>query len=388
MAEYASDGTYYFRKGSFVKKYFSRLMERDINLKGEYYVSLVYNLLAEDGLKVSIYEVQHMLQWGTPEDLEQYVQWSDYFRRLAGPRKEMPSRDGQINLIPLAGRGSRFAKEGYDDPKPLIPVSGKPMVVQAASCLPPAGRNIFVCLSEHLERYPLREAISGAYPGAKIVGIDRVTQGQAETCLIGLDGEDSEAPLLIAACDNGMLYDAESCGRLLGDASVDAFVWTFRHHPSGVRNPEMYGWVELDGKDNVKRVSVKKAVSDNPYEDHAIVGTFYFRKARYFRDAYDMLVKRDIRVNGEYYVDSLANLLVEMGLKVKVFEIESYICWGTPDDLRTFEYWQSFFHKCAWHPYRLENDPREVQPTAMQASVTDMPWRRSALARSMRRVIR
>src|SRR6476660_1258726 len=34
------------------------------------------------------------------------------------------------------------------------------------------------------------------------------------------------------------------------------------------------------------------------------------------------------------------------------------------------------------------NEPSDVQPTAMQASVTDIPWRRKALARSMRRVMR
>ena len=73
MQEYASMGTYYFKKGAFVKKYFLELMDKEIDLKGEYYVSLVYNLLVEDTLKVSIYDVQHMLQWGTPEDVEEYL---------------------------------------------------------------------------------------------------------------------------------------------------------------------------------------------------------------------------------------------------------------------------------------------------------------------------
>jgi len=31
-------------------------------------------------------------------------------------------------LIPMAGEGSRFAKEGYQFPKPLIDVNGKPMI--------------------------------------------------------------------------------------------------------------------------------------------------------------------------------------------------------------------------------------------------------------------
>jgi hypothetical protein len=32
--------------------------------------------------------------------------------------------------------------------------------------------------------------------------------------------------------------------------------------------------------------------------------------------------------------------------------------FGTPNDLRTFEYWQSCFHKWDSHPYRLELDNR------------------------------
>ena len=68
------------------------------------------------------------------------------------------------------------------------------------------------------------------------------------------------------------------------------------------------------------------------------------------------MYRRDIRVNGEFYVDSCVNELLEMGLKVKVFEIDHYIGWGTPNDYQTYKYWQSFFHKVDWHPYRLEKD--------------------------------
>ena len=43
-------------------------------------------------------------------------------------------------------------------------------------------------------------------------------------------------------------------------------------------------------------------------------------------------------------------------LKVKVFEVENYICWGTPDDYETYLYWQNFFDKCSWHNYKVTND--------------------------------
>ena len=82
MEEFASSGTYYFKKGSYVKEYFAKLMQEDIHIKGEYYVSLVYNLLLSDGLKTSIYEIQHMLQWGTPQDVEEYNRWSSYFEEV------------------------------------------------------------------------------------------------------------------------------------------------------------------------------------------------------------------------------------------------------------------------------------------------------------------
>lgn len=357
MEEYASMGTYYFKKGSYVKKYFSELMEKDINLNGEFYVSLIYNLLVDDGLKVSIYDVQHMLQWGTPQDVEEYNGFSDYFRSVCETTPNIESHKANgINLIPLAGLGSRFSKEGFVDPKPLIAVSGKPMIVQAANYLPKAPKNIFVCLEEHLELYPLEKAIKKEYPDGKIVKLNKTTEGQACTCEVGLENENGDSPLLIAACDNGMLYTKEKYEALLNDTTIDAIVWSFRNHPSSERSPEMYGWIKTDENDTVTGVSVKKAISGTPRNDHAIVGTFYFRKTSYFLEALSQMYDKNIRVNGEFYVDSCLNELVEMNLNVKVFEIDHYIGWGTPNDYKTFKYWQSFFHKVAWHPYRLEND--------------------------------
>jgi hypothetical protein len=72
----------------------------------------------------------------------------------------------------------------------------------------------------------------------------------------------------------------------------------------------------------------------------------------------DHLIERDGRVNGEFYIDSCINDAIELGLRCYLFEVDNYLCWGTPNDLRTFEYWQSCFHKWHSHPYRLELDSR------------------------------
>ena len=47
-------------------------------------------------------------------------------------------------LVSMAGAGSRFAKEGYELPKPLIPISGEPMVVKAINDLPQGDEYTFV----------------------------------------------------------------------------------------------------------------------------------------------------------------------------------------------------------------------------------------------------
>lgn len=354
--EYASNGTYYFKKGSYIKKYFNELISKDINLKGEYYVSLIYNLLVEDGLKVSIYEIQHMLQWGTPQDVEQYNIWSKYFRNAILETPKPDFKKNSITLIPLAGRGSRFAKEGYIKPKPLIDVSGKPMIIQAAESLPNAQHHIFVTLQEHLNNYPLEGVLLKHYKNSKIIPISGVTQGQAITCSLGLNDVDTEASLLIAATDNGMIYNKDKYESLINDDNVDAIVFTFRNHVSSKNNPEMYGWVETDNLDNVSGVSVKVPISNDPFNDHAIVGTFYFRKVEFFNTSLKNLIDKNIRVNGEYYVDSLIQELLDLNLNIKYLEVDDYIGWGTPNDYETFVYWQSFFHKVSWHPYSLEKD--------------------------------
>ena len=356
MEEYASNGTYYFKKGSFVKKYFQELIDKNINLNEEYYVSLVYNLLVSNGLKVSIYEIQHMLQWGTPQDLEEYSMWSKYFSNILVQKKKLPKRIKSISLIPLAGKGFRFATLGYEKPKPLLEVSGKPMVIQAANSLPKSEKLIFVALKEHLKNCLLIKVLKDEFINPKIISLNNVTQGQAITCSLGLKDEDINSSLLISAADNGIVYDQKKYQKLIEDENVDAIIFTFRNHASSKNNPQMYGWVKTDHKNNAISVSVKVPISKKIHKDHAIVGTFWFKKVNFFNQGLKYLIKKKIKINNEYYVDSLMGELIDLGLNVKVFEVDNYLCWGTPNDYEKFIYWQSFFHKAQWHPYNLHKD--------------------------------
>ena len=71
-----STGTYYFKSGGLLKKYYQKQIDQKVMLKEEYYSSLTYNLLCRDGLKTYIYDkIHHFCQWGTPEDLKEYLFW-------------------------------------------------------------------------------------------------------------------------------------------------------------------------------------------------------------------------------------------------------------------------------------------------------------------------
>ena len=122
-------------------------------------------------------------------------------------------------------------------------------------------------------------------------------------------------------------------------------------------NPNMYAWMDVDNNNNIKHVSCKKFINGihDIKKSHVIIGTMFFRKAKYFINGLQKNYKENYRTNNEFYVDDVINQNIKDNLVVKVFEVDNYICWGTPDDYETYNYWQNFFHKCNWHPYNKKD---------------------------------
>ena len=246
------------------------------------------------------------------------------------------------NLIPMAGEGKRFADEGYDVPKLLIPVSGAPMIIQAIRSMPPSDKWVLVCRKEHIDKYHIDEVLKNEVKNCEIIPLDKTTEGQASTCLLAKDYIDMDKPLFIGACDNGMVINQEKWNKLTNDKSVDAIILTFTRQPNLTRNPKAWGWVVHDGV-YVKSISVKVPVSENPFNDHAVVGSFWFRTGRIFVEAAEQMIRKNIRTNNEFYVDSVPMEIIENGGKVVIFDLYQYIGWGTPIDLREYEHWEGVF---------------------------------------------
>ena len=67
-------------------------------------------------------------------------------------------------VVPMAGRGQRFAEAGYSVPKPLIPIHGQPMTRVVIGNLRPTRlhRFIFLILREHAEKHGLDALLTHA----------------------------------------------------------------------------------------------------------------------------------------------------------------------------------------------------------------------------------
>lgn len=360
MDEFASSGTYYFDTAQRMKDAFFLTKQKNLNVGGEYYVSLAYKSVLDGDNPVAVYPLQHFMQWGTPEDVAEYNVWSKAFKQLIEKDSFNHKPQGSL-IVPMAGLGQRFSNEGYALTKPLIPVSGLPMVAQATRDLPEAKQQVFVLRDDMPGRDAVVNELLNLYPRAIIKKINYITDGQACTATIGLDALKEELgnvpePITIGACDNGAIYSQTAFNKLLDNEDVDVIVWAVRGYPNALRHPKMFGWIkEEDGR--ISAISVKTPL-ESPAIDPIVLGTFTFKRIGDFRQAVASLIARDGRINGEFYIDSCINDAIQLGLRCYVFDVDSYLCWGTPNDLRTFEYWQSCFHKWQHHPYRLELDKR------------------------------
>ena len=238
-----------------------------------------------------------------------------------------------INLITLAGDGSRFFQEGYKIPKPLIPINGVPMIFRAVDCLPKADKYVFVCKTDHIEKYNLGTILAERYHNVEIITVDKTTKGQACTAEIGIINSSikDDDEILISSCDYGLEWNKEEYDKI----DSDVIVWTTVHNKAFSDNPSAYSWLDIDENKNLLKTYVKQKIFEDSYNNHAIVGTFYFKKSRYFLDSLKQIYKNNITSNGEFYIDNIFNMITN--LDVKIFDVEEYYCWGTPKDLKNYE---------------------------------------------------
>jgi len=230
-------------------------------------------------------------------------------------------------LIPMAGEGSRFAKEGYTFPKPLIDVNGKPMIQRVVENLDFDSEYIFLVRREHIEKYEgmldtLDRITNGRF---NHVVVDALTEGAACTALLARDLIDDDEDLLIANSDQVIDYEPENFNLIRNTSNFDAVVFTFNAvHPK-------WSFVKTNSRGYITEVAEKKPISNI-----ATCGIYWYRKGSDFVRYADRMIEKNIRVNNEFYIAPVYNELIEDGKTLVPFYVSKMHGLGTPEDLRFY----------------------------------------------------
>ena len=361
MQEFASSGTYYFKSADLMYQAFDWVVDNNAHVNNEYYISVAYQFLLKNNLETLVYPLQHFMQWGTPEDVVEYLEWSKVFRRMSEANNTISSKPKGSLIVPMAGLGKRFQDEGYVQTKPLIEVSGKSMVTTAIQSCPQAQQNMFVLRKDMPRVSQIQTELEQNFNHSQFQVLEELTEGQAITTLEGLkallhNNTPVDDPITVAACDNAIIYDHETWEHLNDNNDWDVVVWGGLNHVSAKRRPEMFGWIDYDRESlDILKVSVKQPIDDT-LSHPIIIGMFTFRNAKILQLCVEELVANNHKINNEFYLDSAVNEALQLGLRCKVFNVDHFISFGTPNDLKTFEYWQSCFSKWHAHPYDLKLD--------------------------------
>ena len=233
-------------------------------------------------------------------------------------------------VVPMAGRGSRFADAGFDRPKPFIDVCGYPMIEIVIRNLTPKlpHRFVFIMQEEHWQAHDAKRVFDRACTSQyEVVRIDDITEGAAQTVLCAQNLIDSDEPLMIANSDQFVATDINTY--LESGAGADGFLMTMR-----ASDPK---WSYAEVRNGMVRQVVEKQV----ISDVATVGIYNFSRGDLFVSAASKMIDQGEKSQGEYYVAPVYTVLAGQGFEIRAVGIgaveDGMYGLGTPDDLNIFK---------------------------------------------------
>lgn len=231
---------------------------------------------------------------------------------------------GKLHLImPMGGGGTRFGNKGFNLPKPLIELQGRPFFYWATRSITKfveVHDITFVVLREHIDRYGIDKKILEYYPDARIHVIPQVLNGAVLTCREGLKEIDDNLPILFNDCDHAFISNKfyEFCKNELFE-DIDGALLTFES-----QSPN-FSYVKFNEKGDVIGTIEKQVVSNE-----AICGAYYFKNKDIFNSSAETYLENC--KYKEFFVSGVYNELANSGCKITTFPIDEHITFGTPDE--------------------------------------------------------
>lgn len=228
-------------------------------------------------------------------------------------------------VIPMAGQGSRFPRDRYYLPKPLIDVNGKPMIARAIESLDMDGQYHFVLRNDEFLKIT-QDVISKIVKDPKFITVDATTEGPACSVLLFKEQINCDQELVVANCDQIMEWDSKLFFHNV--RLYDGAVVTYYN------DTDKNSYVKLDKKGRAVRFAEKEVISNI-----SLNGIHYWKQGSYFVDSAESMIAADDRApNGEFYIAPSYNYMIKSGLVVGIFHIpiEQHHAVGVPIDLERF----------------------------------------------------
>ncbi|MFN9111934.1 MAG: glycosyltransferase family 2 protein [Bacteroidota bacterium] len=229
-------------------------------------------------------------------------------------------------VIPMAGRGSRFSNVGYATPKPLIEVSGKPMIHHAFKSVADIDyrKVVFIALKEHEEEYRVSNLLKKeVVEDFELILLDEVTEGQLCTVLTASSFFKPNESILIAASDS---YIKSNIAEELKTTEADGLI-------SVIDLPgEQWSFAKTNEQGKVIEVAEKNRISN-----HASTGIYYFSDSMLFEQEAKKMIANKETTRGEYYVMPLYNKWIQSGKTILLSHAQEMWDMGTPEAKQKFE---------------------------------------------------
>lgn len=230
-------------------------------------------------------------------------------------------------VIPMAGEGTRFPRDTYKIPKPLIEIRGVPMIQRAIDSLGLNGTYHFIIRKDSYYDQ-VCTLLHSICPNSKIISVEETTEGPASSCLLFRDFINNDDELVIANCDQIMWWDPEVFLTNARYYRYDGLVVTY------TTTTPKNSYAKIDSNGLVVEIKEKEVISDI-----SLNGIHYWRKGKYFiQSSEDMIKCQDRSPNGEFYVGPTYNYMIKNGYKVGIHHIPNFQHnpVGVPEDLENY----------------------------------------------------
>ncbi len=220
-----------------------------------------------------------------------------------------------IAVIPVAGAGARLRPLTYTQPKPLIPVAGKPIISYIIDDLTKIGTKKFIFIIGYLGE-KIENFLKETYPDLDMEFVEQQERrGSGHAIWLAKDKWKKSKELVIMFGDT--ILDLDYKKVLKTQNSVLCV--------KEVRDPTKFGVVEMDEEGNITKVVEKPNI---PKSNLAMVGLYKIKNVKAFEAALDFNIKNNFHSEEEFPLTDALQQMINKNVKFDILKVDNWFDCG------------------------------------------------------------